>query len=366
MNCESKQTRRSSRLNKMPELHNKSTQKHSEEIIIRKDSLAETNSEIKNSNYLFSIFELKNEFKFGKQIDKGGFGVVFKAKHKQNAKGTVAIKRILLDPNYINRELEILTQIKHPNCVAYQGHFLEEDSETGVYLNIVMDFWPINLRHLILSNDFHAIKTENHIKHYGRQLIQALAYLHSKSICHRDVKPQNVLVDSKTSKLVLCDFGSAKKIGEKSKSVAYIGSRFYRAPELILGYEFYDAKIDMWAAGCVLAEMSLRCPIFEGKNSSKQLKCIFDVLGTPKRKDLQELSWDFSQKIDSVEGIGLEKLVVDASASFIDFLKGLLEINPRKRTDAPTALAHEFLTEAPEIKGRSHSRIALKEFNSSK
>lgn len=86
-------------------------------------------------------------------------------------------------------------------------------------------------------------------------------------ICHRDIKPTNVLVDPRNHELRLCDFGSAKKLIPTESNISYICSRYYRAPELMLCSSEYDNSIDVWSTGCVIAEMVLGVPIFPGNSS---------------------------------------------------------------------------------------------------
>lgn len=106
------------------------------------------------------------------------------------------------------------------------------------------------------------------IKIFTWQLLRAMAHTHSKGIIHRDIKPQNILVDLDKTTIKMCDWGSAKIIDSQgTKSVAYICSRYYRAPELIFGCTQYNEKIDIWSVGCVVAEMFLLQPIFKGKTS---------------------------------------------------------------------------------------------------
>jgi len=101
-----------------------------------------------------------------------------------------------------------------------------------------------------------------HVKLYMYQLSRALAYIHALGICHRDIKPQNLLVNEKTLTLKLCDFGSAKKLVQGEPNVSYICSRYYRAPELIFGATDYSTAIDVWSFGCVMAELLIGAPLF--------------------------------------------------------------------------------------------------------
>lgn len=102
------------------------------------------------------------------------------------------------------------------------------------------------------------------------QFFSGLAFFHSLNIVHRDLKPSNILVDIELRKLKICDFGSAKIIKSNKKSTPLVTSRFYRAPELLFGTTNYDSKIDMWSAGCVLAEMYLGHPLFLALNSDAE------------------------------------------------------------------------------------------------
>ena len=104
------------------------------------------------------------------------------------------------------------------------------------------------------------------VKLYAYQTFRSLAYIHAVGICHRDIKPQNLLVDPATHVLKLCDFGSAKRIAKGEVNVSYICSRYYRAPELIFGATDYSSAIDVWSAGSVIAELLLGQPLFPGES----------------------------------------------------------------------------------------------------
>ena len=102
------------------------------------------------------------------------------------------------------------------------------------------------------------------VKLYAYQAFKALAYIHALGICHRDIKPQNLLINPETHILKVCDFGSAKRLEKGQINVSYISSRYYRAPELIFGATGYSHCIDVWSVGSVVAELLLGQPLFPG------------------------------------------------------------------------------------------------------
>lgn len=162
-----------------------------------------------------------------------------------------------------NRELQIMRIVRHPNIVQLKAFYYSNGDRVGsssapipwhvltdqsqkdeVYLNLVQEFVPETVYRA--SRFFNKLKTTMpilEVKLYIYQLFRALAYIHSQGICHRDIKPQNLLLDPSTGVLKLCDFGSAKILVENEPNVSYICSRYYRAPELIFGATNYTTKI---------------------------------------------------------------------------------------------------------------------------
>ena len=228
-------------------------------------------------------------YKVERVCGNGSFGIVFQAKVIHTGE-TVAIKKVYQDKRYKNREYLITKELNHPNVVKLSHAFYTTgENESEIYLNLVLNYVPDNLNRIVRNY----IKSSTEfpmflIKLYAFQMARALAYLHASSIIHRDIKPQNILIDSSINKVYICDFGSAKFVKknnskifylEKNDSnVAYICSRYYRAPELIFGNTDYDPSIDIWSYGCVIAEAFHGKPLFQGESTVDQLFQIFKIL----------------------------------------------------------------------------------------
>ncbi|KAH0508654.1 Glycogen synthase kinase-3 beta [Microtus ochrogaster] len=213
-----------------------------------------------------------------KVIGNGSFGVVYQAKLCDSGE-LVAIKKVLQDKRFKNRELQIMRKLDHCNIVRLRYFFYSSgEKKDEVYLNLVLDFVPETVyrvaRHYSRAKQTLPVI---YVKLYMYQLFRSLAYIHSFGICHRDIKPQNLLLDPDTAVLKLCDFGSAKQLVRGEPNVSYICSRYYRAPELIFGATDYTSSIDVWSAGCVLAELLLGQPIFPGDSGVDQLVEIIKV-----------------------------------------------------------------------------------------
>ena len=160
---------------------------------------------------------------------------------------------------------------------------------------IIMDYYPMNLKTFI--NKFSKKKKMIYLKSYTQQLLKALDHIHNLNIIHRDIKPDNILINY--NKICLADFGTSK-IFNGQKSTSYISTRYYRAPECILENEFYDMSIDIWAMGCVFAEILLGKPLFIGTNNSDQLYKIFKILGFPNKEILKTLNPDLDLNNKSI------------------------------------------------------------------
>lgn len=297
-----------------------------------------------------------------KAIGNGSFGVVYQAKLCDTGE-LVAIKKVLQDKRFKNRELQIMRRLEHCNIVKLKYYFYSSGVlKEEVYLNLVLEYIPETVyrvaRHYSKSKQ---LISPICIKLYMYQLFRSLAYIHMLGICHRDIKPQNLLLDPETGVLKLCDFGSAKHLIKNEQNVSYICSRYYRAPELIFGAVYYTTKIDVWSAGCVLAELLLGQPIFPGDSGVDQLVEIIKVLGTPSREEIREMNPNYTEfKFPQIKSHPWAKVFrARTSPEAIDLVARLLEYTPSVRLCPLEACAHPFFDELREPNARLNSQREL-------
>ncbi|KAK4386541.1 Shaggy-related protein kinase eta [Sesamum angolense] len=248
-------------------------------------------------------------------VGTGSFGIVFQAKCIETGE-TVAIKKVLQDRRYKNRELQLMRTMDHPNVVSLKHCFFSTTSQNELFLNLVMEF----------SEGWHTCIL--------------------LPVCARDLKPQNVLVDPLTHQVKICDFGSAKVLVRGEANISYICSRFYRAPELIFGATEYTTSIDIWSAGCVLAELLLGQPLFPGENAV--------VLGTPTREEIRCMNPNYTDfRFPQIKAHPWHKVFQKRMPpEAIDLTSRLLQYSPNLRCTALEACAHPFFDELREPNAR--------------
>merc|ERR1719361_842374 len=259
-----------------------------------------------------------------KVIGNGSFGVVYQAKLVETGE-MVAIKKVLQD----KRRLE------HCNIVKLMYFFYTSgEKKDEIYLNLVLEFIPETVYKV--ARQYAKSKQSIpglFIRLYMYQLFRSLAYIHSQGICHRDIKPQNLLLDPESGILKLCDFGSAKHLVRGEPNVSYICSRYYRAPELIFGATDYTTNIDVWSAGCVFAELLLGQPLFPGDSGVDQLVEIIKVLGTPTREEISAMNSNYTEfKFPQIKACQWRKVFrSETPADAMDFIGSTLAYAPERR-----------------------------------
>ncbi|XP_057805631.1 shaggy-related protein kinase alpha-like [Salvia miltiorrhiza] len=281
-------------------------------------------------------------------VGTGSFGVVYQAKCLETGE-SVAIKKVLQDRRYKNRELQIMQLLSHPNVVQLKHSFYSTTEKNEVYLNVVLEFVPETVyrasRHYSRVNQYMPVF---YVQLYVYQICRALNYIHRViGVCHRDIKPQNLLVNPNTHQLKICDFGSAKMLVPGEPNISYICSRYYRAPELIFGATEYTTAIDMWSVGCVMAELLLGQPLFPGESSVDQLVEIIKVLGTPTREEIKCMNRNYTEfKFPQIKAHPWHKVFHRRMpAEAVDLVSRLLQYSPTLRFTALEACAHPFFDE---------------------
>lgn len=178
-------------------------------------------------------------------------------------------------------------------------------------------------------------------------MLRSLAYIHAVGICHRDIKPQNLLCDPNSHVLKLCDFGSAKRLVKGEPNVSYICSRYYRAPELIFGNSDYTTSIDTWSVGCVIAELMLGQPIFPGESGVDQLVEIIKVLGTPSKEQIQAMNPNYKEyRFPQIKPLPWNKVFRSRTPQdLLDLVSKLLVYEPMNRPGPMEALTLEVFDE---------------------
>ncbi|KAJ6830510.1 shaggy-related protein kinase alpha-like [Iris pallida] len=287
-------------------------------------------------------------YKAERVVGTGSFGTVFQAKCLETGEA-VAIKKVLQDRRYKNRELQIMQMLDHPNVVQLKHYFISTTEKDELYLNLVLEYVPETLYRVTkYYNRMNEHMPLIYVQLYTYQICRALAYLHGVvGVCHRDIKPQNLLVNPHTHQVKLCDFGSAKMLVPGEPNISYICSRYYRAPELIFGATEYTTAIDMWSAGCVLAELLLGHPMFPGESGVDQLVEIIKVLGTPTREEIKCMNPNYTEfRFPQIKAHPWHKIFQKRMPpEAVDLVSRLLQYSPNLRCTALEACAHPFFDE---------------------
>ena len=297
----------------------------------------------------------ENDLIFDKKdiVGQGAFGEVFLAKIKKTGE-KVAVKKVFQDRRYKNRELSIMQKLNHPNIVKLLSFYytkanIPKAKNDDVFLNCIMEYVPETLSILISKNKHNGTKFPSSLlKIYSYQMLKSIGYLHSIGICHRDIKPQNILIDLSDYTLKICDFGCAKQLVKNEENIAYICSRYYRPPELVLGATFYTCQVDVWSIGCVIAELVLNKAIFPGKSAKEQMYEIIKILGTPTKEQVYEMNPKVHiSKLPNINHKLWKDIFKDKSDDdlFIDLVDKLLVYEPKKRLSPYQALNHPFFDE---------------------
>mmetsp|Transcript_89554 Transcript_89554/g.252364 ORF Transcript_89554/g.252364 Transcript_89554/m.252364 type:complete len:700 (-) Transcript_89554:83-2182(-) len=298
------------------------------------------------------------------RLGRGAYGVVWKAVERETGI-VVAIKKCfdafhnLADAQRIYREVSLLSEVGcHVNVVQLMSAVVGENDD-DVYL--VFGHMESDLQVAIQTGSLHDI----HKRYIACQLFRALKYLHSAGVLHRDIKPQNLLVDS-SGHMRLCDFGMARVLPQHGGADAplaeltdYVATRWYRPPECLLKVRSYAEGFDIWGAGCVLGELYKGRPMFPGTSTVGQLDMVMNLLGFPSGDDLEALRSPFVERmLESLPNMrgrppprALAEVLPSAEVDTLDLIQMCLRFNSWKRISAIEALRHSCLVQFHDADG---------------
>ncbi|CAI9267174.1 unnamed protein product [Lactuca saligna] len=286
------------------------------------------------------------------KIGQGTYSSVYKARDLQNDR-IVAIKKVRfvnMDPEsvrFMAREISILRRLDHPNVMKLQALVTSKFSGS---LYLVFDYMEHDLAGLLTSARVKKF-TEPQIKCYMQQLLRGMEHCHNRGVLHRDLKGSNILLDN-NGILKIGDFGLAARFepGQKEPLTSRVVTLWYRAPELLFGSTSYGVAIDMWSAGCILAELYTGRPIMPGRTEVEQIHKIFKLCGSPSdeywMKSRLPHATSFKPKHPYDRRVS-EIFQQHMPPSALALLDTLLAIDPEKRGTATSALASEFFTTSP-------------------
>jgi len=276
------------------------------------------------------------------KVGEGTYGIVYKA---QDSQGEIfALKTIRLEaedegiPSTAIREISLLKELQHPNVVK-----LCDVIHTERKLTLVFEFLDQDLKKLLDMCDGGLDPATT--KSFLYQLLRGITYCHQHRILHRDLKPQNLLINREGA-LKLADFGLARAFGIPVRSYTHeVVTLWYRAPDVLMGSRKYSTPVDIWSVGCIFAEMVTGRPLFPGNTDGDQLQKIFKISGTPSKEtwpsitELPEWKDDFPIH----DPVPWEKVVPNLDpVQGIDLMGKMLQYDPNKRITGRTAMEHEY------------------------
>lgn len=282
-------------------------------------------------------------------LGEGQFATVFKACDRETG-NIVAVKKIKMGGRIeaqdgINRtalrEIKLLQELHHENIIGLLDVFGHKSN-----ISLVFDFMDTDLE--VVIKDMSLVLRPSDVKAYVLMTLKGLEYLHLNWVLHRDLKPNNLLLTSEGI-LKLGDFGLARYYGSPNRAYTHqVVTRWYRSPELLFGAQMYGTGVDMWAVGCILAELLLRTPFLPGESDLDQLTKIFMALGTP-----NDSRWSSARLLSSFvqfkhfPGTALSDIFTAASDDLLQLLSRLLCLDPAERCSSSEALRMSYFSSSP-------------------
>ncbi|XP_054645833.1 serine/threonine-protein kinase MAK-like isoform X2 [Dunckerocampus dactyliophorus] len=283
-----------------------------------------------------------NRYAMLKQLGDGTYGSVLLGRSNETGE-LVAIKRMKRKfyswEECMNlRELKSLKKLNHPNVIKLKEVIRENDN-----LFFVFEYMKENLYQLMNERNC-AMFSENEIRNIMFQVLSGLAFMHKHGYFHRDMKPENLLCMG-PELVKIADFGLAREIRSQPPYTDYVSTRWYRAPEILLKFTSYSSPIDIWAVGCIMAELYTFRPLFPGNSEVDEIFKICQVLGSLRKAEWAEgfiLASSMNFRFPKCIPTCLSSLIPNASNEAVTLMKDMLQWDPKKRPSAAQALQYPY------------------------
>ncbi|KAL4922325.1 kinase-like domain-containing protein [Aspergillus aurantiobrunneus] len=282
------------------------------------------------------------------KLGEGTYATVYKGRNCQTGE-MVALKEIHLDseegtPSTAIREISLMKELHHDNVLS-----LYDVIHTENKLMLVFEYMDQDLKRYMDTHGNHGQLEPAIVKSFSFQLLCGIAFCHENRILHRDLKPQNLLINSK-GQLKLADFGLARAFGIPVNTFSNeVVTLWYRAPDVLLGSRTYNTSIDVWSIGCIITEMFTGCALFPGTTNEDQLQRIFRVMGTPNERIWPGISQfpEYKSNFPNYGPQDLRHVVPRVDPLGLDLLRCMLRLQPDLRISAVDALRHPWFDDLP-------------------